>query len=735
MLIRPVFIAIVCYLITLGATFNGVILPDVSAMTLSLIGVLLIVWLIGRRKWTWVQTPLDAPLMLWGGVIALSFVLNWGEWRRMLVGIWFVLLYMLIWYVLTDLISHKALRRSTLVDAILLGGGLVLLVGLWQYTNIISSGERYSGFFGLPRASSLIGNPNSLAALLAPLVGFAGGRLISVKGRVWKAVLVLYLFVTLLFLFLTYSRGGWLGGAAAGLIVMGLWAASRGFLNPQRAIAVYRQQTRLVQGGVIGFALILMVSGLLAGIVLVRSFDEGGRSAGLRTYIWNSALTLFNEKPIAGHGLFTFGKGLERLNSSPPLTPHSHAHSVPLNVMAELGILGALALVVTVGVVLWAMRENWQRIEGNERGVLIGGIAAVVGFGVHHLFDMPMMMPAIMLTLLLGLAVACTPVQPLSMAYHWRRIGHGLVMAGLGVALVVSGWWSSRIYADYLNTLRFALISAEYRSGAERLQGVVDRDPAVSVYHWQQGYLYGISAFVEDSTEDARGGIVAFERYLEREPQNAINWANLGALQWQVGEQESALASFQRASDLSERSWQLAVAWGRHAEIAGDTEMAEEAYRRAVEIEPAVALILPPREITLTGLPEIVRLYVEGDNATAAELWDSNPITTVQGYVTRASIAVDAGDREAAIEYLSEAERIAYADDPPGRIWLEYGRAKLEGMQANFNIGLSDADYESGVNLARSQWLREVSARIFVPQVGYEHLDPMLIRLLQEEAD
>jgi O-antigen ligase len=50
-------------------------------------------------------------------------------------------------------------------------------------------------------------------------------------------------------------------------------------------------------------------------LVLLQSLSAAGRTADLRTYIYDAAITMFTEKPVTGYGLFTFGRGLMRLAS------------------------------------------------------------------------------------------------------------------------------------------------------------------------------------------------------------------------------------------------------------------------------------------------------------------------------------------------------------------------------------------------------------------------------------
>jgi tetratricopeptide (TPR) repeat protein len=448
---------------------------------------------------------------------------------------------------------------------------------------------------------------------------------------------------------------------------------------------------------------------------------------------------MFGEKPLTGHGLFTFGKGLQRLNSMPPISPHSHAHNLPLNVLAELGLVGFAALALSIALALWAIRRNWQQAAGErERAILIAGIAASVGFGVHHLFDAPLLMPAIALAGLLATVVAVAPIKPVPMVWRWRALGHGLALAGSGVLLIVSGGWSSRVYTHYTEIVAYGLSSRDYVGAAQQLESILDADPAMPMYHWQQGIFYGVDAYVNASAESANASAAAFERYLMLEPQNAVAWANLGALRRQLGSTTAAQDAFARATALAPESWQLAVIEAR----AGQGENAAAAYRRALAIEPA--LILLPEvaalglDITtpLDGLTAVVERSLDGDVAGAAALWDSAPIQTVPGYAVRAVLALETGEREAGLAYLAEGDARLYSDDTPNLAWVRWAQARFDGDNPDaarrlITPDLFDPDYVNGINLAWAQFLRDVTPRLFLPQVDYAISDVLLIALLQ----
>jgi hypothetical protein len=354
----------------------------------------------------------------------------------------------------------------------------------------------------------------------------------------------------LILLLATTSRGAWLGGIAAVSILLVLLLAHAGMLSKEQLRLSWQTQSRQRK------MLILMAFGggaiaiLVIGLVILQSFSSGSRSADLRTYLWEAAFRMFSEKPLTGQGLFTYGYHLARFDSIPPGQPHSHAHNLPFTILAELGVPGLIAVIVSVGVISRACWRNWHHLPVSERPTWIAGVAALGGFAVHHLFDTPAMMPLIALTGLWVLVMVVIPAQPRMMTARWRQIGHPFGMGLLWFGLLMLGFWHAALYSNYYNILEQAVKDRTFVASAAALQSVMDADPYQPAYHLQQGYLYGRAAGDGD-TSAIQPAIAAYERYLALEPYQATAWSNLAALYWQKQDTAAALAAIQQARELA----------------------------------------------------------------------------------------------------------------------------------------------------------------------------------------
>lgn len=764
-LTRAVVAALFTFWFGMGATFNGVFIAEVHALILPLVAMIVAGWLFihWRAKWTWYRTPLELPFVLWYAAIFFSLVTNLTDWRRILIGLWYVTLYVGVWYIFSDILANSGLKRAAiraaLIDSALISGAVVVGFGFWQLAN---TGRIGGGILGFPRPVSTFGNPNSLAAFLVVIVSFAFGRLLAVKELFPRLLAGGIFLLSALLLLLTSSRGGWIGGAAGLATVVALWLIERDLFSPRKLRAWFNERTAAVKALLAVLLTALFIGGVGVAVYIFTTLDDPGRNTDLRTFIWDSALTMFAEKPLTGHGLFTFGKGLVRLNSMPPTTPHSHAHSIPLQVAAELGVVGLAALIFTIIVALRTLRQSWQQARDRraERAAITASAAGMVAFGVHHLFDLPAMMPAIAILGILTLALTLTPVEPVPLQAQWRRYGHPVAMLVLWGALLATGWWSAGIYQRYVEIIRVGLEAGDYLGAARDLQTIIDADPGMPLYYWQQGYFYGaVASITEDTAEReaaAQAGVAAFDQALQTDPQSADAWANRGGLLRQLGQDAEALNALRTAAESAPKSWPLWLTYARHAELLGEDEQARAGYLRLIEAVgiDAQGVYLHPALIhspifqtfdppAFTGLAQVVAIWKQQDDPQGAlATWDENAPWTFQteiaAWIIRALIAHDLNDDAQAQEWLVRAD--AVDDQSYEGLWVFYAKTILGGedpeeLADQMAVRLLEADYLNGVNLWRNTFLRDVTSRIFLPQVGYESLDPLLVYLVGESPN
>ena len=748
---RALTAAALVYALAVGGTYNGLTDPRFRLLSLGGLAFLLLIWLAARwrGRWIWTHTPLDGAAALWALAFGLSLLANQDVWRRSAVGLWYMGLYAGLWYMLLDALANRRLTRAGLLDALLLAGVTTLVFGYLQVATSLGAGAR------LPRPVSTLGNSNSLAAVLVVLLPLALVRAAGASSTLTRTVYALYALAVGLLLVLTQSRGAWIG-AGAGLIVLGVLLLSHyRLLSLRELLSRWASLSSSTQTALaLGLAAGLLITGG-AAVYLMRSLSEPGRDLGLRTYLWEAALAMGSERPLTGQGLFAFGHNLPRFASIPPRPPHAHAHSAPLQVFAELGLAGVLAAAVSVGLIVGAARRIWEHSSGQTRLTLAGASGAVAAFAVHHLTDFPGLVPAVALVGLVSLAALTAPAQPSPLGWRLRQLGHAAGMALLWAALLATGTWASLVYGAYLEAMREAVRTADYRGAAERLAQVTAAEPDLSLYHGQRGYMLGLAARAGDR-EALAEAISAFRRAAALEPYHAPYHANLAALLWSAGQLEAGLAAMQQAAALAPDSWQLQYTLGLYAEALGLPALAAAAYDQALLANPDADLYPAWGATDLQAarssqferrapLAQVALLLDRGHIGEALAVWERQfgkrlGVNTTGALTLRALLALTTGDRDAAARWLEQAAAHARQDDP----WVLLGTAQLAQFDGDVSRAAAlltraqDAlrpgplapDDPTAGSVAYGQFHRQALGRYFLPQLYYPTADPALVYLL-----
>lgn len=391
-------------------------------------------WLILRRRldWRWHVTPYDLAFAAWALVIGVSILFNLANgttWRRSAEALGYVGLYLACFYLLADVLANGA-RRRVLIDSLLIVGLMWAFFALWQVANAWGRGE------GAVRPVSLLGNANALGAAMSALGLLALGRAWSAR-RAERVAMSAYAALCALIVVLSDSRGALLGFACGVSLLLTLNLRRAGWFSRAR----WREAVPYERRGVLMIIGLSSAASLILALLLLSSLSQVGRTADYRLMLWGAALEQFRESPLFGQGLFTYGHRLALSYPTPPNQPHSHPHNLALLVAAELGLLGLTVLAWTT---FLAARTWWRNLAQDEdRATLWGAGAALLAYGVHHLFDTPSMMPSIAFIGLLLFGLACLPLSAQPMQAVWRRAGHMLGMVALWLAVIAAGAWNS----------------------------------------------------------------------------------------------------------------------------------------------------------------------------------------------------------------------------------------------------------------------------------------------------
>lgn len=409
-------------LLTLAVPFGEPFTLTVGAlrvgMASSVVALVLIAWCnqvaIGRRGGIAVPPLLPALLPL---VLVILFALP--SVRELMPGLrdLFRWLELGATYVVASHLLHG--RTALLVVGSLLAVACAeALIGWYQFFARVGPKDFAIGSF--LRAYGTFGQPNPFAGYLNTVVPLAFGVVLAfwrfryAVDRRLVALALLVLAVGGPALVMSLSRGAWLG-LAAGVLAMLVAAGHVG----RRALAA---------GGLVALVAVFAGSLDLLPPTLAARLVSAVESFGIfdaRTVLvtpanfavvdrmahWQAAWEMYRAFPVlgVGPGQYPIFYPAFRLPLWPD--PKVHAHNFYLQTLAELGAVGALALLVLVLAIAWHTICAVRRAAGVEWGYALGilGVAAAIGVqnvvddvlvhGVHAQFGM-----------LLGLATAV----------HWK---------------------------------------------------------------------------------------------------------------------------------------------------------------------------------------------------------------------------------------------------------------------------------------------------------------------------
>ena len=102
---------------------------------------------------------------------------------------------------------------------------------------------------------------------------------------------------------------------------------------------------------------------------------------------WQAGADMARDSLLSGVGFGNYEPAYQDyalLNWPHPL---GHAHNYYLNILAETGVIGALAYLAIWGVVFVQLIRLTSRLNWHQRGLALGLLAAWTALNVHHLFD------------------------------------------------------------------------------------------------------------------------------------------------------------------------------------------------------------------------------------------------------------------------------------------------------------------------------------------------------------
>jgi O-antigen ligase len=317
---------------------------------------------------------LDWALLCWGALGILSLL--WAQYRpQAITELRTMMLEPLLFYVVLRTRCRDQKSQLMIVDALLLAGAVVSMIGLWHFFRgeaIITAED------GARRLESVYGSPNNRGLFLGRCFPFALAYILTsvdVKRRIIAAFIGALLLATIA---LSQSAGAIFIGIPVATVAVLLFLRGRRALLPLAGLATL---------GAAVFAIAVQSARF------ARLLDLTSGTNFIRIRVWQSAWNIIKEHPLTGIGLDQFLYAFRGAYIMPDAWQEpnlSHPHNVILDFWIRLGIAG-------VAVFAWIQIEFWQqarRIYLSCRqsdplmfALIIGTMGCMVNLLAHGLVD------------------------------------------------------------------------------------------------------------------------------------------------------------------------------------------------------------------------------------------------------------------------------------------------------------------------------------------------------------
>jgi tetratricopeptide (TPR) repeat protein len=536
-----------------------------------------ITWLLrsfrtGKLPWT--RNTVLAPFFVFLCVNLLSLALTPHRYYGIqLVGDIF---FLLLLFVLA--INIPKSQSRFLFNALLVSCSLLSLIAILQYVGALNvNWEILPWEKGLgKRAYSTLGNPNSLASILALILPLSMVFFLAetnTRRRYLYGTTSILSFVALLF---TNSWGGWSGFIGAVIVLI---------------VATRRARIRMVKRNTAFLCIALSLCTLLFLMDKGKKVVGEPTAAKARILLWDTAVHMIRDKPILGFGPDNFmavsNKYMCKLQLKSAystiwqkradfvLRNPGRVHNEYLSILVETGVIG-LAIFIWFIIAVYKRLSDYQgKSETFSRLLLIGGLASLAAFLIDSFMNFPLRTPTSAKTfvLILGLALGGTKSE--------LRLSKTAIILSITVLVGLFALSAMPLFSGYYFTKGVAEeAQGERQSAIERYQKSLKFGAFSHLVYSKLGTDYGV-------IEDHQNSIASFIRAREIQPYHEVMHFNLGAVYRRTGALSEAKASFRRAIELEPR---YGMAYSYLAEILirdGQTSEGLELLKSAARLIPS----------------------------------------------------------------------------------------------------------------------------------------------------
>lgn len=335
------------------------------------------------RKWQWISTPLDRPILALGILCILSTAFSLHV-RTSLWSLALLLSYIIIFHLVVHVFRTRSQIRL-LVHVIIGVGTFLAVFGLfkvsgtnpfpwWHYPEITQNVNRLAATYG---------NANHLAGYMEMAIPLLLGLLITNLNGRQRLFAIGILFFLFLALMLSLSRAGWIG-TSVGLLFIAVVLMPIGALKRKKVI-----------WGLIGIMLVAGFSVLSSTDTVERIITmEEKELLSARAKIWGGAIDMIKDYLLLGAGPGTYSMIYTQYQPAGFFRRYFFAHNDYLQFASEVGVF-LVPIQIWLAVALYGkgfrkMRSRSRLIRGTTAGAM-AGISAIL---VHSIYDFNLHIPA-----------------------------------------------------------------------------------------------------------------------------------------------------------------------------------------------------------------------------------------------------------------------------------------------------------------------------------------------------
>lgn len=322
-----------------------------------------------------------------------------------------------------------------------------------------------------PAYESLVfANPSPLLAMVV-LLGAVTVGLVANGRRSNKALIAACVLFFGAAALLTGTRGGWFG-IAVGTVTLLIAVAFTGGLQP--LLVSGRRLTARIGPIGLAFSGVLVVG--LAAVLVPAALRRVAAGNDNRTVFYRIAVQLFSEAPIAGVGPGMWAA--ERIAYTLPDEVDEyvpHAHDLYLQGLAEMGVVGLAAGLLTAITLLWLLRDGLRDTKPFRRRWALVATFTTGYFIGHHFVDFLVNIPAVIVAFAIPIALldATAERRPGFLPARSSRFASRATYAAGGLAVASA-------LALAISVEVFGLRHAEAVALANEGRWAEARDPATS---------------------------------------------------------------------------------------------------------------------------------------------------------------------------------------------------------------------------------------------------------------